>query len=338
MLVQGMDAVATRYRALAYRPYLEERGWRVEILPHDSSPRGRLVAIRRARAADLVFVQKKRLPGWQLRAMKGAGARLVYDLDDAVMLRSSRHAARRSATRERRFETVLRFADLVLAGNRYLADLARRPGTAVAVQPLPFDVARLPVHAAQEPATDPRGHELVLGWIGGRKSLPFLRELSPVLERIGARHPNVSLRVVCDTAFALERMRLEPRRWSLASEGDEVAAFDVGLAPLPDDAWARGKCGTKLLQYFCAALPTVASPVGVHAEIVEDGRNGLLAGDHGAWEAALEQLIADARLRARLGAAGRAYAERYHDIARLAPRFEAQLRRALGRLPEASCA
>jgi glycosyltransferase involved in cell wall biosynthesis len=328
MVVQGPTAVATRYRALAYRPHLEARGWRVEVLAHDSSARGRLHCIRRARAADLVFVQKKRLPGWQLRAMKSAGARLVYDVDDAVMLRSSRHAARTSATRRRRFETALRHADLVLAGNAYLASLAGASHPRVAVQPLPFDVGRLPTRVP-EPAAGRR----VLGWIGGGKSLPFLEALAPVLERVGKRHPEVSLHVVCDRAFALGSLRVVHRPWSLEGEAAEVAAFDIGLAPLPDDAWARGKCGTKLLQCFCAAVPVVASPVGVQAELVEPEVTGLWARDAAEWEAALERLLRDAALRRDLGAAGRAYAERHHALSLLAPRFESLLRGALGRTP-----
>jgi len=320
MVVQGRDAVATRYRALAYLPALEAAGWQIQVEPHGSSLADRLRIVAAARRADLVFVQKKRLPGWQLRLMKGHGAPLVYDVDDAVMLRSSRHATRRSFIRERRFAVALRHADLVLAGNPYLAERIREQHRRVVIQPLPFDLERLPRRRSWSAS----GH-VVVGWIGGGKSLPFLRSLGPVFQRLARRHPELQLAIVCDRFFELEGVRILERRWSPEREGLEVASFHVGLAPLPDDEWASGKCGTKLLQCFSAAVPVVASPVGVHREMIEPGVSGFLASSHEEWEAALEKLIGDESLRARMGEAGYAYAREHHALPVLAERFRAHL-------------
>ncbi len=317
MVVQGQRAVAARYRALQFVPYLEAVGWHVEVGVQGASLAERVALVRRARRADVVFVQKKRLAGWQLRAIRQSGARIVYDVDDAVLYRSSRHARRRSRTRERRFARTLRHADLVVAGNPHLAELVRRRGAEAVVLPLSFALER---YARRPRVARPR-EELVLGWIGGGKSLAFLRPLAPTLERLGARHPELRLRVVCDRPFELERLPVESVAWSEASEGASVASFDIGLAPLPEDAWARGKSGTKLLQYFCAGVAAVASPVGVHCELAGGGSRALLATSHEEWEQALTRLIQEPELRLRLGSAAREYARTHHAVAPNAARL-----------------
>ncbi len=188
------------------------------------------------------------------------------------------------------------------------------------IQPLPFDVEQLPRRTSWA-----SGDELVLGWIGGGKSLCFLEELGPVFQRLARSHPALRLKIVCDHFFALDDVPIIEKRWSLHEEGTDVASFDIGLAPLPDDVWSRGKCGTKLLQSFCAAVPVVASPVGVHREMIEPGVSGLLASTPEQWEDALERLITDESLRGRLGAAGHAYVRAHHALPDLAQRFCEQL-------------
>ena len=260
-VVQGMRAVATRYRVHSYVPLLREWGWEVDV-----------VLIRRAGECHVVFVQKKRMPCWQLRWIKGRGAKIVYDVDDAVMFRSSRRGASSSSTRQRRFDRAIAHADLVLAGNPYLAGIIEEKHPNVKVQPLPFDLSKYPLrenHAAEG--------DLVIGWIGGRKSLSFLQSLSPVFERLGERHPETRLKIVCNAFFEMKNMPVIEKAWAEEEEGADVASFHIGVAPLPDDVWARGKCGTKLLQCFCAGVPVVASPVGVHKEMITSSRGGIIA-------------------------------------------------------------
>jgi glycosyltransferase involved in cell wall biosynthesis len=277
--------------------------------------------VRQASAADVVFIQKKRLPAWQLAWMKRRGARLVYDIDDAVMYRSSRHGDKSSATRRKKFDTSIRAADLVVAGNSYLAGIIQEHNPSVVVQPLPFDLAKYP------PRSDYALREgVILGWIGGRKSLPFLADLAPVLRRLAGRHARLRLKVVCSEFPRIEGVPVIEKPWSEADEGPDVRSFDIGLAPLPDDVWARGKCGTKLLQYFCGAVPAVASPVGVHNELIAHGVRGWLASSHDEWEEAIERLIRDESLRAATGRAGRQYAEAHHRLETLAARLDQALR------------
>lgn len=332
MIIQGKDAVASRYRALSYVPYLQRAGWEVEVERYASSPLGRLRQIRKAQAADVVFVQKKRMPGWQLAWIKRKGTKLVFDIDDAVMYRSSRHGDKGSSTRQRKFETSIRAADLVTAGNPYLAGIIAERNPSVMIQPLPFDIAKYP------PRTGYALHdEIVLGWIGSHKSLVFLQNLAPVFQNLAKRHPSLRLKVVCNEFPKIEGVHIIEKPWREADEGSDVQSFDIGLAPLPDDIWARGKCGTKLLQYFCAAVPSVASPVGVHTEMIGDGTRGFLAANHQEWEDAIERLIQDEALRTQLGRAGREYAEANHRLELLAERFEQALRKLCAKKSKAPC-
>lgn len=333
MIIQGKDAVASRYRALSYVPFLERAGWTVDVERYASSPLGRLRQIRKAHASDVVFVQKKRMPAWQLAWMKRKGAKLVFDIDDAVMYRSSRHDDKGSSTRQRKFDTSIRAADLVSAGNPYLASIIAERNPSVVIQPLPFAIEKYPPRTSY--ALD---NEIVLGWIGSHKSLPFLQNLAPVFQKLAKRHPGLRLKVVCNEFPKIEGVQVIEKPWREADEGRDVQSFDIGLAPLPDDIWARGKCGTKLLQYFCAAVPSVASPVGVHTEMIGDGARGLLAANHQEWEDAIERLIQDEALRAKFGRTGRNYAEQNHRLELLAARLEENLRKLCEKNPKPSCA
>ncbi len=102
----------------------------------------------------------------------------------------------------------------------------------------------------------------------------YLKELSPALEQIGRTCPQVVLRIICDDFFDLSAMAVEKKAWSLETEAADLAACDIGLCPLPDDNFTRGKCGFKILQYFAAGLPVIASPVGINADFLMGGKRG----------------------------------------------------------------
>jgi glycosyltransferase involved in cell wall biosynthesis len=146
----------------------------------------------------------------------------------------------------------------------------------------------------------------------------------PVFERLNANRVRAKL-VVVGTGVNLRAPWMEHREWSLDTEQAELANFDIGVMPLPDDEWTRGKCGYKLLQYFAAAVPAVASPVGVNRSIIGSAR-GYLADTAGDWFRALSELINDVDLRRQMGANGRAFVEREFSYQRWAPEYAALLR------------
>ena len=153
-----------------------------------------------------------------------------------------------------------------------------------------------------------------IAWIGSPENLVYLEILRPALARLCARHPGLQLRVICSAFPHWPEVRIEQVPWSAAAEVEALAGSHIGVMPLSDDAWSRGKCAFKLLQYMAASLPCVASPVGANTEAVIEGRTGFYARDAAEWEAALERLIGSAALRARLGSAGRAHLENRYDV------------------------
>ncbi len=324
-LIQGFDHPASRYRVLQYLDVLRASGVEDKVVRYpENRSRWRALAGDLAEC-DIVFVQKKRLKPRRVRFIRRCGpARIVYDVDDAVMFKSSRAKSRHSRKRMSAFGRMCKASNFVIAGNSYLEQMAREHNANTAIVPTSINTDLYPERKARE--TD----DITLGWIGGRKSLVFLKELAPVLEEVHGRHPKSRLKIVCNKFFDLSRMPVVRKEWSETEEGADVASFDVGLAPLPDDPWSRGKCATKLLQCMAAGVPCVASAVGVHKEIIKEGENGFLAGTPEEWREALSRLCSDAGLRSDLGRKARATVERDYSLESSAPKLLEILRKITG--------
>jgi glycosyltransferase involved in cell wall biosynthesis len=249
----------------------------------------------------------------------------VYDLDDALFVGSAAFMNRRfqwAKQEARRCIECLRRARLGIVGNSFLADHARQYGRRVEVVPSCVDPARQPVHS--HGPTD----VVTIGWIGSHTTLEYLRPILPTIAQLNEHHRRAKLVVIGgDTGIRAEW--LEHREWSLDTENREISAFDIGIMPLPDTVWTRGKCGYKVLQYFAAGVPAVASPVGVTAELVSDDR-GILPSSREEWHSALELLINDVDERRERGANARAFVERNYSYQRWAPDVAALLHSVTG--------
>ncbi len=247
----------------------------------------------------------------------------VYDFDDALFVGATLPGHDRFAWLKRERERCYAYlsrARLVLAGNSYLADHAAKRARRVEVVPSCVDPDLQPLH-------DHEDREVVrVGWIGSLTTSPYLEAVLPVFHRLNSSRIRAKLVVV----GSARRRRasapwIEHRPWSLETERDELAGFDIGIMPMPDTEWTRGKCGYKLLQYFSAGVPAVASPVGVNRALVGDER-GVLATSEDEWLAALERLVGDADARRELGRAARAFVEREYSYRRWAPEVAGLLR------------
>jgi glycosyltransferase involved in cell wall biosynthesis len=309
---------ASRYRVYQFLPALATAGVEYEVSPAILTDEyggyfggsalakllhwPRMFGRRRRDAArfgefDAVFIQKK-FPRWAR-----LGGRIIYDFDDAVF----------GAATER----VLRASTLVLAGNEFLAGYARTFAWRVEVMPTVVDAERFQPAAA--PGKDAAA-AMVLGWIGSRTTMKYLEAVAPALKEY-------RLRVVSSRppGFACD---FEP--WSLEREVQQIQSFDVGLAPLADTEWERGKCGLKVLQYMACAVPVVASPVGVQREFVERSGGGLLAATPGEWREKVQWLSQRPEQRRAMGRKGRAFVEANYSVRVWAPRWIEVLRAAAG--------
>ena len=255
---------------------------------------------------DAVLVHRRAdpLPSLSVERAARAGRRLVYDVDDALW----HDRALKAGTRKSRW--LAERSDHVIAGNSILAEHLARHANAVTVVPSLVDTERIEVrrHQASE--------ELVLGWIGSRTTAPFVARLRPAIEQLAGDLGGSRLRLlmVGGTTGRPAGVELESRPWSAEAQADALRRMDVGVMPLPDTPWNRGKCAYKALQYMAAGVPVVADDVGVAGEVV--GPGGVVGGE---WREELRELLLDPALRGRVGAQGRARVESGYSVARWAP-------------------
>ncbi len=291
--------------------------------------RAHTARLRSAARHDVAFVHRELWPlagGWPLATLRGAQPRYVFDLDDAVFLPNVSDANRRFVRLKSHgsVPAIATHAHAVSAGNGWLADWARsvRPGRPAG------DVATIPTVVDSDhwtPAPPPGGPVRLL-WIGTPSTLRYLAAWGPVLSRLGSRHPGLELHVV-GADLQLPGLRVVTHAWSPTVEREVARGCHIGLAPLGDGDWERGKCGLKLLLYMALGLPAVASHAGVHPEIVTSGVDGELAPDDTTLEAALGRLIGDPARRAALGGAARATLEQRYSVRAITPRLAALLER-----------
>jgi len=309
-LVTRLEKPSARYRVLQYLPYLEGKGWRptVFVIPKSFSERRRL--FRKIRSFDMVFLQKKLLSRWDFSHLRKNARRLIYDLDDAVMFRDYRARRRNSLRRRRAFARTVRKVDRVIAGNRYLEGLSRAYSDKVSVLSTPIPVERYPVKDYGA-----AGEAVTLGWIGSTATVRYLEILREALETVARCFPQIRLKVVSDTFLPFQGIPVQKKRWNSGEEIRDLHSFDIGLMPLTDDVWSRGKCGFKILQYMAVGVPVVCSPVGMNREIIRDGVQGFWAEGTNAWMERLSELIQDPELRMRMGLEGRKRVEKEYSLA-----------------------
>ncbi|MCC7071442.1 MAG: glycosyltransferase family 4 protein [Deltaproteobacteria bacterium] len=277
----------------------------------------RLRTLVRARSAyDCLWLEGELFPYLPAWGERRSPLPYVVDYDDAVFHKYDTTPLI-GALLGKKIAAVMRGAAVVSAGSPYVADEARRAGARrVELVPTVVDLAHYPLALA------PGGPELRVGWIGTPHTARYLSALAPALAR-AARVVPLRL-VVVGADVAMPGIATECHPWSEEREAALIASFDVGVMPLPDEPWERGKSGYKLIQCMASARPVIASPVGVNVAIV-DGV-GRLAGDEEAWVAALVELGRSAGLRAELGAAGRTRVEERYSLEVATPRLVELLR------------
>ena len=306
-LVDTPEHVCCRYRIKAFEPALNRAGWSLTTLSLAHPPVQRLLQFLDAARHDVVILQRKLLPRWQLWALRQRARRLVFDFDDAVLYRDSYDPRGPDCPRRaRRFAATVRAADLVVAGNDFLADCALRAGASadrVRVIPTCINTERYPSTEIRE--SKPVSGGLNLVWIGSSSTLKGLELRRSLWDRVGREVPGARLRVICDRFPDLGALPVVAIPWSESTETSELAAADVGVSWVPDDDWSRGKCGLKVLQYQASGLPVIANPVGVHTEMIRPGVNGWLPETPEGWVEAARDLASDPERRRRMGQAAR---------------------------------
>jgi glycosyltransferase involved in cell wall biosynthesis len=295
-LSKGDDSASTRYRALQFFPLLRHAGFEAIHATAAGSPATYLRALRSAAAADIVVVLRKTFPGPLLWLLRRVSRQLVFDFDDAIFCNTD---GTPSPTRMRRFGAMAAACDHLFAGNRFLADTAARYNRAVTIVPTCLDTAR---YAGNYPKPE---DSFDLVWIGSRSTRKYLIEALPALRLAAARIPQLRLKIIADFDLPDAGVPTLAIAWSAETEARELGSSHIGISPMRDDDWSRGKCALKVLQYMATGLPVISSDAGANAELIVPGETGYLVGDDESWAERISQLANDAALRDRLGLEGR---------------------------------
>ncbi len=341
-------APSQRYRIEQWTPWLEADGFEVATSSF-LSPRGmdvlhgpghvllkvqetvrgyrrRLRERRQLASHQVIFLHREALPlapALLERALLGR-VPVVYDFDDAIYLRATSPGNRRLAWLKRPGKTaaLCRLARHVTPGNDYLAEQVRREASRITVLPTTIDTER---YVCTSRPANPRP---VVGWTGSATTVGYLREIHAPLLELRSR-VDFELRVV-GARLDLPGLDVRCLPWRAETEVEDLRPLDVGVMPLPDDPWTRGKCGLKALQYMALAIPPVVSPVGVNGQIVTDGINGLHAARAEDWVRKLLLLLESPELRAALGSEARRTVEERYSARVHAPRLARVLRATAG--------
>ncbi|HRY32940.1 MAG TPA: glycosyltransferase [Bacteroidales bacterium] len=329
-----------RFRFEQFLPAMEQNGFRAQIsylitekedrfiyspgnwlrkarFLYLSCPRRRWQCLELVSRSDVVIIAREALMTRSLffeRQIRNRTNCLIYDFDDSIWLPNLSKYNRFFSLLKRPSKTaaIIAMADRVTAGNRYLADYALQFNPAVDVIPTTVDTRQYFPAEKLKSGDEP----VVIGWTGSLTTIDHFRQLEPVLETLKDRFGDkLAFKLVGSSNYTNKRLDIKELSWSLEEEKNRLASFDIGIMPLPDNAWTRGKCGFKGLLCMATGVPVVMSPVGVNREIIRDGENGFLADDLSVWEEKLSLLINDPGLRKRLGEAGRLTVETSYSTA-----------------------
>ena len=342
-----IEDASCRYRIHQFLPYLEsagyqctvstfvsERLWRalksrgqvgVKLLETLSCGSRRLKEFAKLAKFDFVVIHREAFPffqpaveNWILRHHPT----VIFSFDDAVYaghrdVSKLNHPLLYRWKHGRGYEAIIRGSAHVIAGNRILADYARRFNSQVSVIPTVVDCIKYPFKTPTA-----RGEALTIGWLGSHSTAPYLSHIEPALRHLAAAHGDrVQFRFFGQPDYRLDVPQFRSLPFDLDHELDALHSLDIGLMPLPDTKWTRGKCAFKAIQYMAVGVPTVASPVGITPELIQHDVNGILASSVDEWFSALDRLIRDANLRQRLALAARQTVEANYSLDKWGPRL-----------------
>lgn len=337
-----VEGPSSRYRIIQFFPYLEKRGVHCTLNSFFSSiaysylyKRGFLVrklvsflvgAVKRvyyifiAGTFDAVYIHLELFPihlGFLEKILKSVNKSIIYDLDDSIyMSRDSVNRIREYFRRPEKLYRLIEGSSAVTVCNAYLHDYARQYNGNITVIPTSLNTENF------KPLSVKRtNNPIVIGWIGSHSTAKYLEIIRNVVKKLARRYQFLFKVVGSGNPIEIEGVHVVNKNWSLERDVEEFQTCDIGVYPLPDDEWAKGKTGFKTIQFMAVGVPCVVSRVGANIQIVEDGKNGFLADTEEEWIQKLSKLIEDLEFRTKMGEAGRKTVEERFSLAHNAPVF-----------------
>jgi glycosyltransferase involved in cell wall biosynthesis len=307
-----------RFRVEQYFPFLREHQIEPKWQPTSGTLKERLALYRELPSYDVVSIQRRLFSPYEFYHVRKRAKKILFDLDDAIMYRSSAFSMPYSISRWFKFRWMVRGSDVITVGNQFLREEVRKvsSGKEVVLIPTCVDTRLYPKKKGVSGSP-----EFILGWIGTKGNLTYLRKLEPVFKTLSEQFSHVRLKIVSNDFYDSPSLPVIKKPWRLEDENEDLISFDVGLMPLGDDPWSRGKCGLKIIQYLSVGVPAVCTPVGINRDIVQDGRNGFWATTPEEWVNRLTQLLRDPKLRQKMGAVGIETVEQGYSLAVTSNKF-----------------
>lgn len=289
----------------------------------------RLAEVFFKRLPPVVFVQREcfMLGSAFFEKRYAKRSRLIFDFDDSIWLQQVSEGNKKLAFLKNAGKTkeIIRAAHLVIAGNEYLASYARNYNPRVIIIPSTIDTDK---YTTKEIVAK---ENIVIGWSGSFSTIAHFESAVEALQVLKNKYGSrLSFIVIGDPTYYNEPLSIKGVPWNAATEVEDLHRFDIGIMPLPDDEWTRGKCGMKGLQFMAAGIPTVMSPVGVNKEIIQDLENGFLAVTAEEWVEKLSLLIESAELRKKFSINGRKTVEEKYSVNANQGKYLEAMRRVLG--------
>jgi glycosyltransferase involved in cell wall biosynthesis len=264
----------------------------------------RIKEVITAKKFDLVFVQREAfmLGSSIFEKMIGKSIPLIFDFDDSIWMQNISDANKKLSFLKDANKTkhIIKAAKLVFAGNQYLAEYAKPFNNNIKVVPttIDTDIYKRKINVGND--------TVCIGWSGSFSTIQHFATAIPALKRIKEHYASkVTFKIIGDGNYYCQELDVKGEPWVSETEVEELSKIEIGIMPLPDDEWAKGKCGLKGLQYMALSIPTLMSPVGVNTEIIQHGENGYLPLSEDDWVKYLSELIQNKELRKRIGDAGR---------------------------------
>ena len=299
----GTEIMASsRTRVYQYLPYLDRAGIQYHIIPKKGNSVIRhLRIILLAGSCDIIFIQKVLFREWFQNLLKLLNKNIVFDFDDAIYT-SVKVDSTRDTIRKNLLIHILRISKYIIVENVYTKEFAVPFNRNILVITGPIDRKRY------FPASKTDNKNIVIGRIGNSENTPYVESLFNIFRKISMKYPEVVFEFIGADVGAIHELPLHNckiKKWALDTEVKDLQNFDIGIMPLPDNEWTRGKGGYKLLQYMAVGIPCIASPVGINRELISEGVNGFLASSENEWEEKLSILIENREMRLSMGSEGR---------------------------------